>query len=424
MESLAFALGVVGLGTVLSLACSSPGAASVPHPPGTISDESGITDASDTVLTLGPNGTLLAGWLVLLDSGRAAGRFRLSTDRGDTWSAIYPLAPRVDQDIADPLFAFRDPTGNPMLAWTEWTRAGDVVTANALEVGSVASDGSLLNSETAFEGDASNIYLGPSAVTTDDGTALLAAFHVALPSSQGSLTMRTLGTSASPVTLTGTKPTDSATLPKLCGSGAGVGVAFVETDTTFTTTQLSFRRSDDHGASWPGSSSVVVSEAGDPLAYAQPDCGMDNAGALVLYQVSDAAVRAVGAQTVNHVVSLRIAHLSIDGQIDFRTQVTSAEEGGQFASPRLVLGQDGRVDVVYYCGADPTDPAGSLRVRSSTDGARTFAPPVILEPGIALGSTGHGWLGAPAAVRDSTSLMVTFANNVGGPAFVQFLRTP
>jgi len=56
MESLALGLGVVGLGTVLSLACSSPGAASMPHPPGTISDESGITDASDTVLTLGPNG--------------------------------------------------------------------------------------------------------------------------------------------------------------------------------------------------------------------------------------------------------------------------------------------------------------------------------------------------------------------------------
>jgi hypothetical protein len=331
MKSLAPALGAVGLGSILSFACSSPVGASVPHPPGTISDEAGIVDVSDTVLTLGPNGTLLAGWMVLLESGRAAGRFRLSPDRGDTWSLIYPLVPRVGQDI---------------------------------------------------------------------------------------------GAAASPVTLTGTNPTDSAALPMLWVSGAHVGVAFVETDASFTTTQLSFRRSDDHGASWPGSSSVVISEAGDPLAYGQPDCAMDETGALVLYQVSDAPVRAASDQAVNHIVSLRLAHLSTEGQIDFRTQVTSAEEGGQFASPRLVLGQDGRVDVVYYGGADLTDPASSLRVRSSTDGARTFAAPVTLESGIALGATGHGWLGSPAAVRDGTSLLVAFANNIGGPAFVKFLRTP
>jgi hypothetical protein len=396
----------------------------VSHPPGTISDEAGIADASDTVLSLGADGTLLAGWIVTLDSGRSAGRFRLSTDLGDSWSPIHPLAPRVDQDIAHPLFAFRDPTGHPMLSWMEWTLAGDVVKANALEVGSVSTDGSVSSAQTTFESVPGFLFQSPGAVTTDDGTIVVGACRVASPSSQASVNLRALGAATSPVTLTGANPTDSASLPKLCGSGTRVGVAFVETDASFTTTQVTFRRSDDRGASWPGSNTAVVSEVGDPLAYALPDCAMDDTGALVLYQIADAPVRAASVQTVNHVVSLRIAHLSTDGQIDFRTQVTSTDEGGQFASPRLVLGQDGRVDVVYYGGADSTDPAGSLRVRSSTDGARTFAAPVTLQSGIALGSTGHRWLGLPAAVRGGASLLVAFANNLGGPAFVQYLRTP
>jgi hypothetical protein len=315
-----------------------------------------------------------------------------------------------------------------MLSWTEWTWATAThLSANVSEVARLGPDGAASIAEPAFEGDASNLYEAPSAVTADDGTIVLGASHVTLSSNRGDVVVRTLGDPSAPATLSATGATDSASEARLCGSGPRVGVVFLEFNSGFATTRVTLRRSDDRGATWPDSNASMVSEIGEPIADLPGDCAMNESGTFVLYSVSDKPVVAAGISTLNHVVGLRIAHISHDGQVDFRTRVTSDGEGGQFSCPRLVQSPQGLIDVVYFGGTAPGDSNAALRVRSSMDGAHTFESPVTLRSGIKLadGIAGNDWLGVSVgAARDSSSLFVTFPDNSGGTSKVEFLRVP
>ena len=207
---------------------------------------------------------------------------------------------------------------------------------------------------------------------------------------------------------------------------AGRWAAFVEYGSGSKTTQVTLRRSADQGTTWPASLTTMVSEPGDALTYAPVDCATDGAGAWVLYQLSDKPDASTNKDGP-HTVAIRLAHVAGDGVVDRRTSVTAVDEGGQFVTPRLAVGPGGRVDVVYIAGVAVTDPNGSLRVRSSTDGGKSFDAPRTLQTGIALapGRGGPTWLGDyMGAARDDGALLVAFANNAGGASHIQFLQSP
>src|SRR5690349_396973 len=57
-----------------------------PLGPVTLSVEDDVASSADSVLSVSSDGTIRAGWLSVLSSGRFEGRYRTSTTAGATWS--------------------------------------------------------------------------------------------------------------------------------------------------------------------------------------------------------------------------------------------------------------------------------------------------------------------------------------------------
>lgn len=132
------------------------------------------------------------------------------------------------------------------------------------------------------------------------------------------------------------------------------------------------------------------------------------------------------AESIPTLGQIRVAHSSDAGKT-FDRRTTIEVSGASFLRPEIVLEAGGAIDVVAYRGAKENDPSGRVERFRSTDGGKTFGPPVVeLEPMLFDASRATAtWIGDYSGlVAEGTDVFMSYVTNATGKSHIAFKRRP
>jgi hypothetical protein len=184
---------------------------------------------------------------------------------------------------------------------------------------------------------------------------------------------------------------------------------------------IGLRFSDDQGKTWPQATAVALPTDPDAM-FDDPTCAAHGGKVWIAY--------GVGTDTFDKTTNprsnrLRVA-LSTDGgaSIAQRTFAEDPATGTKFLHPQLARDTSGTLWLVYYAGSesDP-DPAGTLRLSSSTDEGASWSPSTIVKQPITFLSARNNaqWLGDYIGLFALGSrLYISYADNTTGFSHVHF----
>lgn len=182
--------------------------------------------------------------------------------------------------------------------------------------------------------------------------------------------------------------------------------------------------SDDAGKTWTALVQVSL-PSDDPATFDDPTCVAEGGKLWVAYGIGKELFDPAESPRA---LRWRIAR-SDDGGQSFASHAFAEDPaaGTHFLHAQLARGDDGRFSLVYYAGGSAVpDPAGSLRLGTSSDGL-TWAPSVEAKAPITfLGARPvQNWLGDYVGLATAGGVRhVVYADNASGKSHVRYFAAP
>jgi hypothetical protein len=181
--------------------------------------------------------------------------------------------------------------------------------------------------------------------------------------------------------------------------------------------------SDDGGLTWTGE--IVVSAAGEPVAFDDPMCVAENNQVWVSYGLTMDMVDP-SAGNANKLYAIRLAHSGDSGAtIDTTMDVHDPLAGKLALHPQIFLEANGALDLTYYAGNFDNDTNGSFRRSRAASPAMGFGPSFVVDAPITFLQSRQtpAWLGDYTGLyARGTELYTSFAVNDTGASRIAFAK--
>jgi hypothetical protein len=368
---------------------------------------------AQTSLAAGANGTVVAVWIAFFADGTSSIGYGVSRDGGAGWTAPAYLKSPGGRLASNPVVAV-DGQGRAYVAWLGFTATG-------------AADEHVYFAKL----DASSTTFGAPVVASDDGTAGHDFDKPSITVDANDNALLAWADFTNPVTpaLTFARSADGATFTRstIAGDTTFGNLGYLCTDASAGPTApiyavhlaqgalLGLHKSVDQGKTWstagaPGDKNVV---------FQGPSCAVKGGDLWITYGTGMYA--ATGATNAPADV-VGVVHSSNGGaSFDAPVVVSDGAAGTLYLFPQIVKDPSGKLEIVYYQGADKM-PATLTRATSDTGATWTTS---------ALGSAGTftldrtlaSWLGDYLGLGASAgSTFVSYTENSAGKAHIGFTK--
>ena len=405
---------------------------------------SGSAYEHEPFIAVSPQGRVGVSFLASLTSGGAyTVGYRISNDGGNTWgpATLFPL-PTGDDIQANASVAAGD-DGTLYMAWAAESKTSSQGRSNEHVFVATSTPGTTTFAAPVEVSDPSasvSVYDQPRVMVTHSG--IVNVGYLAVDPSEVDSTIVMARSTDGGKTWTRSVAVgqgsyysfrNEARFCRPAGSGR-IYMIYLDGDvaTYFDAYAVTLRSSDDDGATW--SAPVEVTTADEELTLdgsANLGCVTSGNDVWIYYGLAPDQFLLTGSTFVEDywepdMSAIRLAHSSDQGQsIASRENVMDPLAGSSAMYPVLAGEGGSTLDIAYYTGRGPYDPAAEFRRSRATDGA-TFSPSTLVHAPLTMeiDRTKSQWIGDyVGAAFSNGALYLVYADNATTTPHIAFYRT-